>query len=371
MPRTTLTRPALAGPTARHAVAAAVGVVALLGTAGCAADAAADGAGGTLAASDPLPSTVPDGTTLVVGDPTTEVALELAGDEIEHDLSFDLEWANLSGGPQTIEAFRAESLDVGAVAEIPPIHATWTGVPVSIVATQYRENWQDAPVYELAGRPGLTLGSLDDLAGKRIAFSPGQAQGALVLKALGAAGLTQDDVELVELPSTGDVYSTALAAGEVDVAPLGGTQLFRYLTKYEADGAQSVRHGLRDDAGHLYAPKAVLEDPAKAAALHEYVEVWAKAKVWVAEHPEEWKQGYYVEHEGLTDEDAQYLIDHAAVPDIPADLTEGIARTQDTIDLLSTELGEDPLDAADLFDQRFVAAQTAGVEAQRAAEEGR
>lgn len=368
MPRTLPLRRARG---ARRAAAAVLGVVGLLGTAGCVADAAADGPGGTLAASDPLPSTVPDGTTLVVGDPTTEVALELAGDEIEHEFSFDLEWANLSGGPQTIEAFRAESLDVGAVADIPPIHATWTGVPVSIIATQYRENWQEAPIYELAGRPGIALGSLEDLAGKRVAFSPGQAQGALVLKALAAAGLTQDDVELVELPSTGDVYSTALAAGEVDVAPLGGTQLFRYLTTYEADGAQSVKHGLRDDAGHLYAPKAVLEDPAKAAALDEYVEVWAKARVWIAEHPEEWKQGYYVEHEGLTDEDAQYLTDHAAVPDIPADLTDGIARTQETIDLLAKELDEDPLDAADLFDQRFVAAQTAGVEAQRAAEEVR
>jgi len=352
-------------------VAAAVGVLAVLGTAGCVADAAADSPGGSLAAADPLPTEVPAGTTLVVGDPTTEAALELAGDEIEHDFSFDLEWANLSGGPQTIEAFRAESLDVGAVAEIPPIHATWTGVPVSIVATQYRENWQDAPVYELAGRPGVTLGSLDDLAGKRIAFSPGQAQGALVLKALAAAGLTQDDVELVELPSTGDVYSTALAAGEVDVAPLGGTQLYRYLSTYEAEGAQSVRHGLRDDAGHLYSPKAVLEDPAKAAALDEYVEVWAKARVWIEAHPEEWKQGYYVEHEGLTDEDAQYLTDHAAVVDIPADLTEGIARTQETIDLLAAELDKEPLDAADLFDQRFVPAQEAGAEAQRAAEEER
>lgn len=351
--------------------AAVLATLAGLSTAGCVPDAATGTPGVSLAVSDPLPTEVPAGTTLVVGDPSTEVALELAGDEIEADLSFELQWANLSGGPKTLEAFRAESLDVGAVAEIPSIHATWTGVPVKNIATRYRKNWQEAPVYELAGRPGVALDSLADLAGKRVAFSPGQAQGALVLKALAAAGLTRDDVELVELPSTGDVYSTALAAGEVDVAPLGGTQLFRYLSRYETEGAQSIKHGLRDDSGHLYSPVAVLADPAKAAALREYVGVWARAQVWIAEHPEEWKQEYYIEHEGLTEEDAQYLIDHAPVPDLPEDLTEGIARTQETVDLLAAELDEEPLDAADLFDQRFLDAQIAGARAQREAEAAR
>ena len=42
-------------------------------------------------------------------------------------LPFKVEWANISGGPQTLEAFRADALDVGAVADIPPLLATWTG----------------------------------------------------------------------------------------------------------------------------------------------------------------------------------------------------------------------------------------------------
>lgn len=336
--------------TTRTLLAAAVGLLAAAATTGCAVEQPASGQ--TLDTSAALPTAVPEGTTLVVGDPTTQVALRLAGDEIDSDFSFELEWANISGGPASLEAFRANALDVSSVAEIPSIHATWTGVPVRNIATVYRENWEDVPIYEFAGAPGIDLASIKDLEGKRIAFSPGQAQGAIVLKTLKAAGLTTDDVELVELPSTGDVYATSLAAKEVDVAPLGGTQLFRYRNNYP--DADSVRHGLRDDAGHLYSPVAVLDDPAKAAALAEYVAVWAQAKIWVAEHPEEWKQGYYIEDQGLTEEDAQYLIDNAPVPDIPVDLTEGIARTQETIDLLSAELDHEPLKAEDLFDQRFV-----------------
>ncbi|MBD5785377.1 ABC transporter substrate-binding protein [Cellulosimicrobium terreum] len=340
---------------ARRPLALALGLVTLLATGACsAAQASGEGPPGkSLAGTADLPTEVPEGTTLVIGDPATQKAFELAGDEIDSDFSFDVEWANISGGPQTTEAFRAGSLDIGAVAEIPAIHATWTGLDVQIFASVYRENWQDAPVYEFGGAPGVELDELADFRGHRIAFSPGQAQGAIVLKALQEAGLTQDDVELVELPSTGDVYSTALAAGEVDIAPLGGTQLFRYLSTYEQDGATSVQHHLRDDASHLYGPTETVQDPAKAAALREYVEAWAAAKVWIYEHPEEWKQGYYVEDQGLGEEDAQYLIDHAPVPDIPADLAEATARTQDTIDLLATELDQPELDAADLFDERF------------------
>ncbi|MCF4119540.1 ABC transporter substrate-binding protein [Antribacter sp. KLBMP9083] len=333
--------------------------------AGCGGSAEAGTDGDALTAADALPTEVPAGTTLIVGDPTTQKAFELAGDDIDSDFSFEVEWANISGGPATTEAFRAGSLDVGSVAEIPAIHATWTGLDVQIVASVFRENWQDAPIYEFAGAPGVELDDLEDLRGHRIAFSPGQAQGAIVLRALQAAGLTKDDVELVELPATGDVYVTALAAGEVDIAPLGGTQLYRYLSSYGADGATSVKHHLRDDASHLYSPTEVVEDPAKAAALREYVAAWAAAKIWVAEHPDIWKEKYYVEDQGLSDQDAQYLIDHAAVPDVPSDLSETIARTQDTVDLLAAELDQPVLDAADLFDERFgpVAGEAAQAEA--------
>jgi len=337
--------------TGRPTLLATAAAAALL-LSGCAVGAQADVQGG-LALDAALPTEVPAGTTLVVGDPATQRAFELAGGEIGTDFDFEIEWANISGGPQTVEAFNAGALDIGAVAEIPPIHAAWTGLDVQIYASQYREDWQDRPIYEFAGAPGVDLTDLSDLRGRRIAFSPGQAQGALVLKALQAADLTQDDVELVELPATGDVYPTALAAGEVDVAPVGGTALLRYLDKYGPDGATSVRHGMRDDPSHLYGPTAVVRDPAKAAALRQYVAAWARAKVWVYEHPEAWKQGYYVEDQGLSEEDAQYLVDTAARPEIPVDLTDGIERTQETVDLLAGELDRPDLSAADLFDERF------------------
>lgn len=357
-------------PHARRPTRVAVAVLAALTLAGPAACSQANAEAGPGAASAPtgaLPTQVPAGTTLVVGDPTTQKAVELAGDDLDSDLGFEIEWANVSGGPATTEAFRAGSLDVGAVADIPPIHATWTGLDVQIVAAVYREDWQANPIYSFGVAPGVDgVEELEDFRGLRIAYSPGQAQGAIVLRALQEAGLEQDDVTLVELPSTGDVYPTALAAREVDVAPLGGIAVARYLDKYGPDGAHVVEHGLRDDPSNLYVPSEVLADPAKAAALRAYVELWAAAKLWVHDHPQEWKQGYYVEDQGLSAADADYLVAHAGIPDLPEDWTEPIARHQETIDLLAQATGNDVLDAADLWDERFAAVVAEGAAAYRA-----
>ncbi|GIG21421.1 hypothetical protein Cch01nite_21450 [Cellulomonas chitinilytica] len=339
----------------RAPLAVAALLLAATTLAGCAGAAATSGDDEpSVAPGAALPTQVPSGTTLVVGDPTTQKAVALAGDEIDSHVDFDLQWANVSGGPATTEAFRANALDVGAVADIPPIHATWTGLDVRIVAASYREDWQENPIYEFGIRPGLPdVTSLEDFRGKKIAYSPGQAQGALVLRALKKAGLTEKDVTLIELPSTGDVYPTALAAKEVDVAPIGGAQIARYVDQYGKDGAHTVQHGLRDDPSDLYAPTSVIDDPAKAAALREYVRVWAQAKLWVADHPDEWREGYYVKDQGLDEKDAQYLVDHAGVPDLPADWTEPIARHQETIDLLAKATGNEPIHAADIWDERF------------------
>ncbi|WP_343712380.1 ABC transporter substrate-binding protein [Inquilinus sp.] len=305
----------------------------------------------TLPADAPLPADVPPGTTLVIGDPTTQRALVLSG-EIEK-IPFRIEWANISGGPRTIEAFRANALDVGSVADIPPIHATWTGLPVKIVAAKFRQDPINHPIYQLGIAPGVAIQSLADLRGKKIAYSPGQAQGALVLRVLQKAGLSKADVTLVELPSTGDVYVNALSSGLVDAAPIAEANQRRYVANYGKDGARLIPHGLRDDPAYLYVLGTSLQDPGKAAAIREYVKAWGRATQWIATHPEEWIAGYYVKDQGLDAESGRYLVNSAGLPDIPADWTAVIERQQATIDLLAAETGKPKLNAADLFDRRY------------------
>ncbi|MBB3300066.1 sulfonate transport system substrate-binding protein [Rhizobium sp. BK077] len=299
----------------------------------------------------PLLAKVPPGTVLTIGDPVTQKALEVSG--LDKELSFEVKWANISGGPQTSEAFRAHALDVGSVAEIPSIFANWNNLPVRNIAYRERRDPIANPIYRFGIAPGAAVKTLADFRGKRIAFSPGQAQGTLVLRALHAAGLKSSDVTLVELPSTGDVYPKALASKQVDIAPLGGVYIRRYIGQYGSDGATLVEHGLRDDPSHLYAPQWVLDDPAKAAALAEYVGLWARATEWVNRNPDLWIKEYYVGQQGLSQEDGEFLVKLTGEQIVPADWGEVKKRHQETINLLADELGYQSFDVERIFDNRF------------------
>ncbi|MBD0421911.1 ABC transporter substrate-binding protein [Streptomyces sp. TRM S81-3] len=298
-----------------------------------------------------IPAAVSPDTTLTVGAPDLKVALELSGQTDK--LPFKVKWANISGGPQCSEAFRADALDICSAAEIPSINAHWTGLDTKLVAAKFREDPLKNPIYELGIAPGAGIRTLADLRGKKIAYSPGQAQGALVLRILDKAGLTQQDVELVELASTGDVYPTALGNHQVDAAPIADVNIKRYLTKYGKEGATTVKHGLRDDPAHLWALTESVGDPQKSAAIRELVKFWARAQIWIDKHPQEWVAGYYVEDQGLSREDGEYLVRRAGHPDIPADWTEAIRRQQQTIDLLAKEQDREPFEADLLFDRRY------------------
>jgi sulfonate transport system substrate-binding protein len=306
-----------------------------------------------------IPAAVSRATTLTVGAPDLKVALELSG-QID-ELPFTVKWANISGGPQCSEAFRANALDVCSAADIPSINAHWTGLDTKLVAVRFRSDPIRNPIYELGIAPGAGIRTLADLRGKKIAYSPGQAQGALVLRILEKAGLTQKDVELVELASTGDVYPTALGNRQVDAAPIADVNIKRYLARYGEEGGTTVKHGLRDDPVHLWALTESVADARKSAAVRELVKLWARAQIWIDTHPKEWVAGYYVEDQGLSREDGEYLVERAGHPDLPADWTEAIRRQQQTIDLLAREQDREPFEADLLFDRRYEPVAAAAV----------
>ncbi|VWX54282.1 ABC transporter substrate-binding protein [Novosphingobium sp. 9U] len=301
----------------------------------------------------PIPERVPAGTTLVVGDPLTQKVLERNG--WLKDLPFKVQFAQITGGPGVTEAFQAKALDVGSAANIPPIHGVWVGIPVKIVAWRFRtEPWR-YPLYAIGTAPGSSVADVADLRGKRIAYSPGQAQGFVVLSTLAKAGIRQEEVTLVDLPAATDTYLSALAAKQVDAAPIGaGLQARRYLAKYGAEGAKVIGHGsFRDDPGVLYVRTETLRDPAKAAAIRAYVKLWARAQVWIDTHPEEWADLYYVQDQGLSPADAALVIRESGQSDIPRSWNEAITVEQQTIDFMAREMDKKPFPAAEIFDRRF------------------
>ncbi|WP_245562686.1 ABC transporter substrate-binding protein [Nocardia araoensis] len=301
-----------------------------------------------------LPTDVPAGTSLSLAVRTTRVALEASGEIGKLPFTVSA-WPAVSAGPDVIQAFRGGSVDVATNAGIPPIHAHATGLDAKIVGVKVR----DVPNYQLATAPGVTVSSIQDLRGKKIGFSPGQAQGVVVLRTLRAAGLGPKDVQLVELNSP--QFLTALQGKQIDVAPLGEPSLTKYLDKYRAQGATAVATPAVDALTVLWAPTAVLRDSAKLAAVRRFVEFWARGEVWAWEHPEEWISSYYVKDQEVSAADGRRILDTTPKPYFPDNWDKAIAWEQETVDLLtgSGYFGKS-FDANELFDRRFerVAAET-------------
>ena len=305
--------------------------------------------------SRPLPNHVPPGVVLRIGDPVTQWVFQHNG--WEKRLPFKIQWAQITGGPDVTEAFHAGALDVGLGASVPPIHAAWTGIPVRIVAFRDYADPGDRQAWVFGISPKAQVRSIAGFRGKRIAFSPSQVQAVVVLQALKAAGLKPGEVQLVELPSSigGDVYTNALASGEVDVAPLGaGIVAERYIRKFGRDGAHLLKHPpFRDDAVVAYVPETVLADPAKAAALKIFVHYWGLAQAWINDHPEELARGYYGRHQGLPIDDGRLIVAANGKANVPGDWRRAHAVEQAAIDILGPQTGHPRLHAADLFDPRF------------------
>jgi sulfonate transport system substrate-binding protein len=304
-------------------------------------------AGLALAKEAPLPGAVPGGTELTIAGPDRQLQLQLAG--LADTLPFKVsQWPNVTTGPDVINAFRARSLDVASNAGIPPIQAYSQGdLDARIVAVRLTRK----PAYVFVTKPRSDVQTVADFRGKQVAFSQGQAQGVVLLRALKLAGLQRTEVTLVELNSA--QFLTALQAGQVDVAPLSITVATQYLGQYARDGARQITTNVVDLLNILWSPDAVLADPTKAAAIAAYVPIWAQGLVWAHEHPDAWIREWYVSNQGVSEAQAKEIIAATSPPLFPPNWDEAIAWEQETVDLLAEEGFVASFDAEALFDRRF------------------
>jgi sulfonate transport system substrate-binding protein len=314
-----------------------------------------------LPANAPLPVKVPPDTTLVVGGPTLETAFRLSG-ELQK-LPFKVVFTTFAGGPAVLDAFRANALDVGLGNDIPAIHETFLGFGVKIVAIAGRRGGSSGVSFGIA--PGANIRTPSDLRGKRIAYSAGQAQGSVVLRTLSRYGIRKDQVTLVPLPSRNDVYVNALKSHLVDAAPLGVTVFTKhYIDDYGRDGARILTPaGVPENPINLWVRNETLKDPAKAAALRLYLQAYIRAQHWVDTHREQWIEAYYIENQGLSRADADYLVKSTGDYVFLGNWDQAIHDEQNTINFMAQETGQKPFDAHTIFDRRFeaVAAQQLGV----------
>jgi len=313
---------------------------------GCGSD---DAPSNAVASTAVLPTTIPAGTKLVIADQQERIQTLLRSSGELDKLPFKYEFANFTGGPAILEAFRAGSADVAGVGDTPPIQALLAGQDVPIItATQ-----SDPNNVSLAVAPGVKVEKVSELKGKKIAYAEGTAQQAIVLRALAKANLKTSDVELVRLQLAD--FNDAVRTGQVDVAPLNEPRLTRFL---KTPGSSTVPVSESDGTGtglsFVYARREAIQDEAKAAALQAFVAAYIRAVHWSDVHPDQWVQKYYVESQKISPEDGKRIVDSLGKWAFPHLDDALVARQQATIDVIA-KAGQLPkkIKATDGFDLRF------------------
>ena len=221
--------------------------------------------------------------TLRVGDQVklTQALLEAAG---QTDTPYHIEWASFTSGPPMLEALNADAIDIGGVGDAPPIFAASSGAKVKVVAASATTPWNQGILVKDAA-----LTDVASLKGKKIAVAKGSSANWILLKALQDNGLAVSDVDIAYLQPTD--AQQAFANGSVDawvvwdpfssVAQSSGAKLL-------VSGEQLGIPGL----GFLVSSDSTLSDPAKVAAISDFLGRYRAAQAWQTEHKDEWATKY-------------------------------------------------------------------------------
>jgi aliphatic sulfonates family ABC transporter substrate-binding protein len=137
-------------------------------------------------------------------------ALGYFDEEFAED-NINVELVEFSLGPAIIEAVGSDEIDIGFLGDVPTFSGLVNGGDYKIIA-----RWESDYNSFLIVRDDAGISSLSDLKGKKLAFAFGSTQTSLVYDYLGDAGLSDSDVELVNL-SLADIV-TSITNGEIDAA---------------------------------------------------------------------------------------------------------------------------------------------------------
>jgi sulfonate transport system substrate-binding protein len=196
-------------------------------------------------------------------------------------LPFKADWSDFTSGPPMLQAMGAGSVDVGGVGNAPPVFAAAGGDQLAIVgALQANPNGSALLVPK-----GSAIHDVQQLKGKRIAVAQGSSADYHLLTVLTKAGISVHDVTLVYLqPAAG---LAALSSGHVDAWDIWSPFIEEGETM---DGATAIVTGQGYGSPYSFtvASRAALADPAKAAAIRDYLALIAQAHRWANNHLSAW-----------------------------------------------------------------------------------
>ncbi|MFF3439141.1 ABC transporter substrate-binding protein [Streptosporangium sp. NPDC002721] len=219
--------------------------------------------------------------TLRVGDQkgTGLQALLTAAGQLD-DVKYKVTWSQFTSGPPLLEAINAGSLDFGAVGNAPPVFAASAGAKISIVAVSEKQVGGQAIVVP-ADSP---IKAPADLRGKRVAVAKGSSSNFHLLAVLKKEGLSFEDIQPQYLQPPDAL--AALSSGKIDAWAIWDP----YTAQAEV---QTKARILIDGEGYAngfefqITGRDTLADPARTAALGDWVTRIRKAHKWANDNQDE------------------------------------------------------------------------------------
>ncbi|GAA2000140.1 ABC transporter substrate-binding protein [Nocardiopsis rhodophaea] len=272
-----------------------------------------------------------------------QALLEASG-ELD-DVPYTIEWSTFTSGPPLLEALHADAVDIGQVGNTPPVFAAAAGSDMRIVAA-------------FASSPDSTsivvptdsdIESPADLVGHSIAVTKGSSAHGQLLGVVKAEKLAFDDIDVNYVqPADG---LAAFSEGQADAWAAWDPYIAQAEDRVGAKILVSAE-GYSNTFTFQVAAVDALEDPAKEAALEDYVGRVHRAVLWSAAHPDAYAK-VWSQHTGLPDKVTRIAAERRAPAPRPID-TELIASEQDLADAFADagEIPEAPV-MADYVDDRF------------------
>lgn len=278
---------------------------------------AGSGPGGTTQAGETGVGNV----TLHIGDQAgsgAEALLTAAG--LIHKLPFHATFSDFTSGPPMLQAMGAGAVDIGAVGNSPPVFAAAGGSQIAIVGALKTSPEgsaivvpKNSPIHSVAG-----------LKGKKIAVAQGSSANYHILTVLEKAGLSVKDVTLDYLQPA--EAQAALSSGAVDAWDIWTP----FTEAAVAKGARVLVTGKGYGSPYSFevASKAALADPAKAAAIKEYLKLINQAHLWANSHPDAWAKTW-AQGTGLPENIMQTAAKDAQATPIP--ITPAVVASEQSI----------------------------------------
>ena len=263
--------------------------------------AAACSSGGSTATDTSLQGGSSSTVTINFGDQEQEFETLLTDSGVLKGANYKVNFVEFDSGPLVDAGFAAHRIDIGSMGDLPASLAVKSGLPVTAIAVSLPIGASEF----LLARPGVT--AISELRGRPVAFTTGTAEQAFALRALHSAGLTQKDVQQVNV--TLQELGTALESGAAYASVVSVEQKVDYEQTHPNAVILATQSTVSPPSyDYLLGADSALASPAKLAAIDDLLKRIVEAENWEKSHESQFVTDYYVDVEHQTPAVAKIIL---------------------------------------------------------------